>query len=361
MPNLFTGLRWKLVWLFFLSVGLSLTTLLVLVLLVESLYRIDLLPLRPFFRWLFYDIGLIQVLSAAGLFLFVLYVVLISWRSIKYLEQITNGVKQLSNGKFDRHIPVKTKDELGGLADNINKMARQLNTSMEEERLAVKSKNELITHVSHDLRTPLTSIIGYLRLIEEDRYKDEVELRYYVDIAYRKSQRLGRMVNDLFEYSRLSYSQVNLERTQINLIELLGQLTAEFSLQLREAEMDIRLSVVEDKIMISADGDKLMRAFENLIANAINYGQAGKKVDIVVQKEPDMVIVRVINYGLPIPLSDLPRIFERLYRVEKSRSDETGGTGLGLAIVKSIIELHNGTITVYSDEKETAFEIKLPG
>jgi signal transduction histidine kinase len=238
-------------------------------------------------------------------------------------------------------------------------MAAQLKKSMEEERLAVQAKNELITNVSHDLRTPLTSIIGYLRLIEEDRYKDEVELRYYTNIVYEKSRRLERMVNDLFEYTKISYGDNVLKRSDINLNELIGQLAADFSPQLAEADMEIRLSFQQEKVIISADGDMLMRALENLLSNAIKYGKHGRHLDVDVEQASDSVHIRIINYGQPIPLSDLPQIFDRFYRVEKSRSEETGGSGIGLAIVKSIIELHQGSITVSSTERQTVFEVTL--
>jgi signal transduction histidine kinase len=240
-------------------------------------------------------------------------------------------------------------------------MASQLQASLEEERLAVKGKNELVTNVSHDLRTPLTSIIGYLQLINEDRYQDEVELRYYVDIAYDKSLRLNRLVNDLFEYTSMGYGQTVLVLHEIDLLELIGQVAADFTLQLSDAGMELRLALPEDKIIILADGDKLMRVFENLISNAIKYGKEGRKIRISVAPESDtMVTIRVVNYGIPIPARDLPYIFERFYRAEKSRSDETGGSGLGLAIVKSIIDLHEGSITASSDEHETVFQVKLP-
>jgi len=228
------------------------------------------------------------------------------------------------------------------------------------ELQAEQSKSELITNVSHDLRTPLTSIIGYLRLIGEDRYQDEVELRYYTDIAYKKSRRLERMVNDLFEYTQMSYGKNILNRSVIDMHALIGQLAADFTFQLSEAGMEIRVSDQMGKSVILADGEKLMRALENLISNAMKYSKAGKYIDVSVTQSADQVIVQLKNYGPKIPASDLTHIFERFYRAEKSRSEQTGGSGLGLAIVKSIIEAHEGSITVSSSEQETVFEISLP-
>lgn len=177
--------------------------------------------------------------------------------------------------------------------------------------------------MSHDLRTPLTSILGYLRLISEDRYKDEVELRYYTDIAYTKSRRLERMVNDLFDYTQMSYGQSRLNRSKINITDLISQLAADFSFQLREANMEIRLSYQKEVAMTLADGDKLMRALENLISNAILYSKYGKFIDVIVNQSTEHVILQIMNDGMPISSADLPYIFERFYRAEKSRSEHT--------------------------------------
>jgi signal transduction histidine kinase len=362
MRNPFQGIRWKMVWLFFLSALLTITTGYLLQQIVRSL----IFTFPVFYTYahlvqrLNYYVGIPVVPSVAAVILFVFYIMLFSYGTVRYLKQITDAVSRISGGDLDRHVPVESDDELGTLASHINQMAAQLKKSMEEERLAVQAKNELITNVSHDLRTPLTSIIGYLRLIEEDRYKDEVELRYYTNIAYEKSRRLERMVNDLFEYTKISYGENVLKRSDINLNELIGQLAADFSPQLADADMEIRLSFQQEKVIIAADGDMLMRALENLLSNAIKYGKHGRHIDVDVQLTSDSVHIRIINYGQSIPSSDLPQIFDRFYRVEKSRSEETGGSGIGLAIVKSIIELHQGSIAVSSTERQTVFEVTLP-
>jgi signal transduction histidine kinase len=354
------AIRWKIILLFFLSAAFSLCVTLILLFVAGVLYRSNFLPAVILLEILEEMVGVIPVISVTAALLFVLFVVLLSWPYIRYLVQITETVKTLSKGRLDVRIPVKTQDELGELAKNINQMAKQLDASIQEERRAVQSKNELITNVSHDLRTPLTSIIGYLQFIDEDRYKDEVELRYYVSIIHEKAKRLHRLIQDLFEYTRMSYGQTVLNRHELDLIELIGQVAAEFSLQLQETGMELNLEAPKEKLLIYADGEKMMRVFENLISNAIKYGQDGKKIRITAEQKEASAVVRVVNYGVPIPAADIPHIFERFYRVEKSRSDETGGTGLGLAIVKSIVELHEGTVTLSSDERQTAFEIKLP-
>ncbi|MDQ0165884.1 sensor histidine kinase [Bacillus horti] len=323
------------------------------------------MPFQALISMLYYTVTPIPVILLTDLILFVIFLLMLSSKRMNLLAQIMVTVKQMSQGKFDVSLPVDIKDglpknEMNMLAADINQMGNQLEASIEEERKAVQAKNELITNVSHDLRTPLTSVIGYLRLIDEDRYKDEVDLRYYVSIAYDKSKRLERMVNDLFEYTRVSYGGLALHRTEINIVQLLGQLSAQFSPQLEEANMDMKLSFSKESILVKADGDKIMRVFENLIQNAIKYGADGKRVEIRGEEKRGEAVIEIVNYGSRIPAADLPHLFNRFYRVEKSRAEHTGGTGLGLAITKSIVELHRGQVSVKSNEFETNFEVRLP-
>ncbi|MFS0724770.1 sensor histidine kinase [Paenibacillus sp. 1P07SE] len=280
-----------------------------------------------------------------------------SARLSDYLEEISDGLRLIAGGRFDHRIAVDPAyGELSRVAENINEMADQLYRSIEEERTAEKTKNDLITGVSHDLRTPLTSILGFLEVIENDRYRDEVELRHYVTIAYEKSRKLKTLIDDLFEYTRIN-NGLPLELERIDLVSFLRQLAEEFVPHLDRAGMSCRIQAGGEAI-IMADGNLLVRSFENLIANAINYGSEGRYVDIVVEETHEEAIVQIINYGNPIPGRDLPFIFDRFYRGDLSRT--SGGTGLGLAIVKSIVEVHGGKVSATSSTKKTAFESRFP-
>ncbi|MFE9275865.1 sensor histidine kinase [Paenibacillus glucanolyticus] len=275
-----------------------------------------------------------------------------------YLEEITHGLREIAKGNFDTEIPVYSGSQLGEVAESINQMSRQLHQSILEERYAEKTKNDLITGVSHDLRTPLTSILGFLEVIEEDRYQDEVELRYYVNIAYEKAQNLKRLIDDLFEYTRIN-NGLPLDIRKIDMVRFIRQLIEESVPTLEKSGMECNLTAEED-LIIMADGAQLVRAYENLISNAIRYGESGKIIDIAVRSDRDQVSISFTNYGDPIPERDLPFIFDRFYRVEGSRSKQTGGTGLGLAITKSIVEVQGGEIRVRSDERRTTFETLFP-
>lgn len=277
------------------------------------------------------------------------------------LDEMNHGLREIAKGRLDHAIPVRSGSKLGEVADSINRMSAQLRASIEEERRTEQTKNDLITGVSHDLRTPLTSILGFLEVIEEDRCRDETEMRYYVNIAYEKSLALKQLIDDLFEYTRID-NGLPLELAELSLEGFIRQLAEEFVPALEQAGMECRVDAHEDgsRLKILADGNLLVRAYENLLANAIQYGQDGKFVDIDLRREGDEVAVTVTNYGDPIPERDLPFIFDRFYRADRSRSRRTGGTGLGLAITKSIVEVHGGTITARSRRAATSFETRFP-
>lgn len=276
-----------------------------------------------------------------------------------YLDEINKGLDQIAQGHLDQTIAIKENHKLGEMADSINKMAAQLKKSIQEERLAEQSKNDLITGVSHDLRTPLTSILGFLEVIIQDRYKDEVELRYYIDIAHSKAEHLKQLIDDLFEYTRVN-NGLPLKCEPLALDDFIEQLMEEHIPVMKQADITGRLKLEQHNVQIFADGEILVRAFINIINNAIQYGKDGKYIDIELQVENEHAHVTIANYGKPIPANDLPFIFDRFYRSDKSRSLDTGGSGLGLAIAKSIIEVHQGTIHAESDAQRTAFKISLP-
>lgn len=277
----------------------------------------------------------------------------------RYLDEMIQGLRHIAEGKLDHAIPVKANHKLGDVAESINLMAQQLQRLMQEERQAEQSKNDLITGVSHDLRTPLTSILGFLEVIKQDHYRDEVEMRHYVDIAYSKAEHLKQLIDDLFEYTRMN-NGMPLACEPLALDDFLQQLMEEYVPIMHKAGITGRLIIEQHRVRISADGSLLVRAFANILHNAMQYGKDGKYIDVTLRVDNDYAVVTVANYGNPIPASDLPFIFDRFYRIEKSRSLETGGTGLGLAISRGIVELHQGTIQAESDLRRTAFKLSFP-
>lgn len=262
----------------------------------------------------------------------------------------------LNDGK-----PVDTESfvpEIQELERNIENMRERQNKLMKQEEQAQQARNDLITNVSHDLRTPLTSILGYLSYIHEDRYRDEVELRYYTELVYGKARHLHKLIDDLFSYTRLDSVEYQLKKDELDVIELLSQLVAEYDGQATERNMKIVEHFDAKKLIISGDGNQIMRLFENLFSNALRYGEGNKQIDVSAKQEGNMAVVKVTNYGQEISEIDLPYLFERFYKADKNRT--TTGTGLGLAIAKSIVEKHGGLVTAESKHRKTSFIVKLP-
>ncbi|MGP4117405.1 sensor histidine kinase [Levilactobacillus zymae] len=288
------------------------------------------------------------------------------WRLIRRYKQmqlhhIIEELHYIANGHFDHRIPFRVSGDVQWVVDSVNALVDSVIHSMDEERAIEKSKDELITNVSHDIRTPLTSIIGYLGLIEDKQYHSETDLLKYTHTAFLKSKQMKSLVDDLFEYTKVRQTDTPLSLTKIDLGAMLEQLAASFELEAQKKGMDIGADVGDTPLMMEADPEKLVRIFNNLVSNALKYGDGGKHINLVAKRvSADELEVRVTNDGPKIPKKSLALIFERFYRVEESRSKETGGTGLGLAIAQSIVALHGGYIYVESDDALTSFVIHLP-
>lgn len=275
-----------------------------------------------------------------------------------YIEEISQSLNIVAKGNMDINIPIRTKDELGGLASDVNSMAYSIKELMRKEKQWEKQKNNLITNLSHDLRTPLTSVLGFLELIERGKYKNANELKHYCEVSLSKAKELKNSVNQLFEFTRITNGDVILNKSNIYLYELIEQVTIGFMPAFEKSGMEYRIFSKTAGLVINGDVILLVRALENIINNAIKYGSEGKYLDVIIEKEDNMALVSFVNYGKMIEKEDLKNIFQRLYRLEKS-CDKKEGTGLGLAIVKTIVELHNGDIEVRSTKEKTEFRIKL--
>jgi len=293
-----------------------------------------------------------------GIILFITFFLLLTKKFVHYIKEILEGINQISLGNFNHRIVIKNEDEFALLSDKLNRMADDIKEIMENERRIEYSKNELITSVAHDLRTPLTSIIGYLDLVSSKELEQDIQ-RKYIGIAYNKSKRLEKLIEDLFTYTKFNFGEVMPTYSEVDIVKLLNQLIDEFYPSFAEYHLDYEFTTSCLTAVIEADGNLLARAFANLISNAIKYGRDGNKVLINLNKSETGVEISVKNYGEIIPPEDLKRIFQRFYRVESSRSAETGGTGLGLAIAHSIIEMHGGTITAKSNSEGTVLTVEL--
>lgn len=283
--------------------------------------------------------------------------------TMKYVKDIAKAVEQISEGDYTVRIPEKYTDEMGGLATRINQMAADLSKSREWENLQEERKNEFITSMAHDLRTPLTSIIGYLGLISEQDEEQEVEretLVKYADIAYRKSKRMEQLIAALFDFARYNFDEIRPAKDQIDLAELIEQMDQEFYPQYADCKLESRVIISGRPVLVPGDGSMLARVFDNILNNAIRYGESGKYIDIELHNRGREAMVRITNYGSSIDEKDLERIFDKFYRTDASRSSKTGGTGLGMAIAKNIVEAHGGSIQAKSGDGKVTFRVILP-
>lgn len=287
------------------------------------------------------------------------------WRLLRryhlyQLDHIIGELHYIAQGHLEHRIPFRVNGNQQHVITSVNALVDTITQAMQEERASEKSKDELITNVSHDLRTPLTSIIGYLGLIENHQYQSEEDIVKYSHIAYDKAKQMKNLLEDLFEYTKVQQHGAPVNLMTVDLGQLLEQVGASFELEADKKGMAINVSCEPTPLSITADPEKLGRLFSNLVANALKYGHGASYIHLTAKQLGEKVVITVADDGEKIPAESVKHLFERFYRVESSRNKATGGTGLGLAIVQSIVELHHGSVTARSDDQETAFVVTLP-
>lgn len=303
------------------------------------------------------------------LFFFMAIIIVVGWAIItyrflnlplRYLDEIINA-----SGKLiaSREEPVRLSDVLREVEGQLNQFRLQGLSAETVAREAEQRKNDLIIYLAHDLKTPLTSVIGYLSLLhDEPQISPELRTRY-TGIALDKALRLEELTNEFFDITRFSLTSLTLETEQINLSRMLEQITYEFLPVLADKGLSWQLEI-QPEVQINGDPDKLQRVFDNLIRNAVNYSYPDTAVSLSMKttggSDGSRVEVRVSNRGRTIPPEKLSRIFEQFFRLDSSRSSATGGAGLGLAISKEIVELHGGGIRAESADENIVFNLWLP-
>lgn len=274
----------------------------------------------------------------------------------KYFNEINRGIDALIDENAD---DITLSSELAATEKKINYIKHTLQQRKLATELAEQRKNDLVVYLAHDLKTPLTSVIGYLTLLHDEREISEELREKYLSISLEKAERLEDLINEFFEITRFNLSNITLEYSRVNLTRLLEQLIYEFKPMLLEKNLKCDLEIAPD-IMIRCDVNKMQRVFDNLLRNAINYSFHDGAVRIAVTQNENHLSIRFTNRGNTIPQEKLERIFEQFYRLDTARSSKSGGAGLGLAIAKEIVELHKGTITAKSENEVIEFEVTIP-
>lgn len=274
----------------------------------------------------------------------------------KYFNEINRGIDALIDENAD---DVVLSSELAAVEKKINYIKHTLEQRKLETELAEQRKNDLVVYLAHDLKTPLTSVIGYLTLLRDESKISEELREKYLSISLEKAERLEDLINEFFEITRFNLSNLTLEYSRVNLTRLLEQLTYEFKPMFLEKNLKCELEIAPDT-MIKCDANKMHRVFDNLLRNAVNYSFDEGTIHIAATQNENGLSIKFTNCGNTIPQEKLERIFEQFYRLDTARSSRNGGAGLGLAIAKEIVELHKGTITAQSDNEVIEFEVTIP-
>ncbi len=274
-------------------------------------------------------------------------------------RQTTQELEQLMRRYFVKEDKKIFLSQYENMADYTVLLKEQFQNS--EERLRAESvrKNELVAYLAHDLKTPLTSVIGYISLLKEAPDMPVEQRAKYTGIALEKALRLESLINEFFDITRYNLQQIVLEEETFDLGFLLMQMADEFYPVLEQHGKSISIHADED-LPVAADSAKLARVFNNILKNAVAYSYDNTEIEIYAEKRENTIHVSISNFGKTIPKQKLDMIFEKFYRLDDARSTNTGGAGLGLAIAKEIVVAHGGTISVTSEKQITTFTVELP-
>lgn len=355
-------------WSFIVQCMISLTIMgIIMIILAESRAIFD-------FQWLYnifphlYDLldNIYELVFERAYFIFIIFgttLIIVLSLLYKLLNKIFSyvfAVSESADKLFDKNVEyINLPPEMVEVEKKLNHFKTE---AIKNERLARENeqkKDELIVYLAHDIKTPLTSMIGYLSLLSEIKDMPQEQRNRYIDIALDKSYRLEYLINELFDVARFNSEKIVLEKEEINLNLMLEQIADDFYPTLKEMNKKINFTS-DEKTILYADPDKLSRVFNNLIKNAVNYSKENTNIDISILNKENQATVKITNKGKQIPKEKLDKIFEKFYRLDSSKTSKTGGSGLGLAIAKEIVELHGGRIYAESDMKETTFSVILP-
>lgn len=290
------------------------------------------------------------IISIVSMFL-LLYLSKVLTRPLKEMGQMTNHI---ARGNFNTVVKTKGNDEVAELGRHIQEMANQLKRYHD-------TRKEFLSHISHDLRTPLTYVKGYASLLKDSKTVKEEDCKKHAEIIHRQATRMELLVQDLFQLAKLEEGSIELEYQHITIFPWLRDIEESYSYKLIEEQIELSIKCDPKDIVGYFDKKRMEQVLVNLLENSIRYTGVNGEISILVKIEKNKLIFELSDTGQGIPKEDLPFIFERFYRVDKARTSNRGGSGLGLSIVKQIVNLHRGEIRVHSKEGQgTTFTIELP-
>ncbi len=289
------------------------------------------------------------------IFLVILFRFYVSWFT-KYFDEISAGMDHLVEESAE---DISLSPAMDFMENRLNTIKKKLEKRTKDAQEAEQRKNDLVIYLAHDIKTPLTSVIGYLSLLDEAPDMPPEQKAKYVGVTLEKAYRLEQLIDEFFEITRFNLQSIVLSKDKINLLFMLQQISDEFYPMLTPQG---KKTVVDapDNLFLWGDADKLSRVFNNILKNALAYSYNDSTIYIKAERQTENVIITFTNKGNPIPAEKLETIFEKFFRLDASRSSQLGGAGLGLAIAKEIVVAHGGTITAHSDKNSTIFTVTLP-
>lgn len=299
--------------------------------------------------------------AACFWFSILLYVLVNCCRYFRIFAGLLAAVVEAVSEVYEEKEKVSLPPELDEVEQQLNKVLVEVKQSRLTAEEAEQRKNNLIVYMAHDLKTPLTSVIGYLSLLHDEKEISPPLREKYLGIALKKAQRLEELINQFFEITRFNLSHMELELSRINMSLMLEQEISEFQPMFAEKNLTCSTLISRD-IYLSCDVDKMERVFDNLIKNAVNYSYEGTKILLQAKplKQEGMELI-ITNHGKTIPPEKLERIFEQFYRMESARTSSTGGSGIGLAIAREIVQQHGGTLVCESENETIRFILRMEG
>lgn len=316
-------------------------------------YILGIFP-SPAFLWIGQRIDAIYILYVILGFIGIFYYY---WnKPWMYLDEIIRATGEIYEQNSQ---PIVLSESLRPIESQMNQIKMSVLLNKQAAREAEDKQNELVMYLAHDIRTPLTTVIGYLSLLSEAPDMPPEQKKKYTEIALNKAERLEKLINELFEITRFHAKTVSLKMEKLALYCLLAQLADEFYPTVSARGNTIRLDA-EENITVIADPEKLARVFTNILKNAVSYSYPDTEIRVMAKKEDNMALITIQNHGPDIPQEQLSAIFEKFTRLDEARLSDTGGSGLGLSIAEEILRLHGGDIKAESRDETIAFIIRLP-
>lgn len=322
--------------------------------LLQHICKVDYTDALTMYRQVFRNnVGIIWIMSVTIIF-FILFRIILNWLT-QYFNVVNQGIDALLSDDAEIYLPL----EMAATERKLNAVKSELKKRTLEAQLADRRKNDLVMYLAHDIRTPLTSVIGYLNLMAEAPDMSAEQRAKYVDITLDKAYRLEKMINEFFEITRYHLQQIHISKETVDLYYMLVQLSDELSSVL-SSNGNTAVLKIDENLTVDGDPDKLARVFNNILKNAAAYSLPDTEILIFAEEKDNTVVISFVNKGKTIPKEKLSSLFEKFYRLDEARSSNTGGAGLGLAIAKEIISLHGGILTADSENDTVTFTITLP-